>query len=208
MKQIILLILLLTISLISFSATKISLYGDYNRKYPNQDLLTLDGNAFIKKGTEIEIYTDYATITGNDGDYHTVDTSGSTYVVFESGVASSNFLNYDLDTSKGILNEVYKVILNENKIKMSKIDSLNFDINNKIYIGNKSQEQVSIEYKENLLINSDYFEYYENEQKLFLKGNVFIDDKKNERIIMSEELNYFLEDDSFNGKQVQVQIDL
>jgi len=208
MKQIILLILLLTVSLLLFSATKISLYGDYNRKYPNQDLLTLDGNAFIKKGTEIEIYTDYATITGSDGDYHTVDASGNTFVVFESGLASSNFLNYDLDTSKGLLSGVYKVILNESNIKMSEIDSLNFDMNNKTYFGNKSKEQVNIEYKENLLINSDYFEYYENEQKLYLKGNVFIDDKKNERIIKSEELNYFLEDDSFNGKQVQVQIDL
>ncbi|MDK2951234.1 MAG: hypothetical protein PWQ77_899 [Kosmotogales bacterium] len=211
MKRLILLILLILSALLLFPATKISIYGDYNRKYPNEDLLTLDGNAFIKKGNEIEIYTDHATITGNNGDYHTVDASGNTFVVFESGSATSNYLNYDLDTSKGTLNHVSKVLLNKNgnNIKMSNISTLDIDSNDKIYIGTRSQDQqVYIEYKDDLNINSDYFEYYENEQKLYLKGNIYLNDLKNNRIIMGDELNYFLDDDSFNGKQITVQINL
>ena len=46
---------------------------------------------------------------------------------------------------------------------------------------------------------ADYFEYFNDEGKVIMKGNVFVDDKKNSRTVKGEEVYYDVDKDEFTG---------
>lgn len=182
-----------------------------------QEVFTFKGNVMINKDGDIYVETPLATVTKGATDWQSFITEGETFVIFQTGEATTLSLDYNLDSSTGLMKDVpvamiYSKEEGQKDIYIYKTDVLKFDQKNEYYEGfaketaDATPELIFIDYKGDLKVDTLYFEYYGETGMLNLKGNVFVNDEKNRRKIWASELLYNTQDDSFKGLNVEIEL--
>ncbi len=182
-----------------------------------QEVFTFKGNVMINKDGDIYVETPLATVTKGATDWQSFITEGETFVIFQTGEATTLSLDYNLDSSTGLMKDVpvamiYSKEEGQKDIYIYKTDVLKFDQKNEYYEGfaketaDATPELIFIDYKGDLKVDTLYFEYHGETGMLNLKGNVFVNDEKNRRKIWASELLYNTEDDSFKGLNVEIEL--
>ncbi|SSC12047.1 conserved protein of unknown function [Mesotoga infera] len=182
-----------------------------------QEVFTFKGNVMINKDGDIYVETPLATVTKGATDWQSFITEGETFVIFQTGEATTLSLDYNLDNSTGLMKDVpvamiYSKEEGQKDIYIYKTDVLKFDQKNEYYEGfaketaDATPELIFIDYKGDLKVDTLYFEYYGETGMLNLKGNVFVNDEKNRRKIWASELLYNTQDDSFKGLNVEIEL--
>ncbi len=182
-----------------------------------QEVFTFKGNVMINKDGDIYVETPLATVTKGATDWQSFITEGETFVIFQTGEATTMSLDYNLDNSTGLMKDVpvamiYSKEEGQKDIYIYKTDVLKFDQKNEYYEGfaketaDATPELIFIDYKGDLKVDTLYFEYHGETGMLNLKGNVFVNDEKNRRKIWASELLYNTEDDSFKGLNVEIEL--
>jgi hypothetical protein len=204
---------LLAVTTFSASILKISA----NSIISSSERTRLVGNVYIEKEEEFTVTTEEATLTMSNGEWRYLDTSGLTHIIFSTGEATGMRLNYDINTSEGTLEDNVVAKINtedDQEINIRRAKSIEFKLEEEYYKGNslpKSHKDFSpiiIFYKGDMEARALFFEYFANEDRFHLKDDVFVLDKKNNREINASELWYNTQDDSFEGKNVELQITL
>ncbi|AKI97699.1 hypothetical protein [Kosmotoga pacifica] len=182
-----------------------------------KDIVYLTGEVYIEKVGDVSLTTESATMTAKNGNWNYIETAGLTHISFSSGDATSFSMTYNLNTSSGILkHNVIARFNDENgkrKILVQNAEKLDFNLEKEEYTGEalpksaKDFKPLVIYYKDELVANSLYFEYDESTGIILLKGDVFVDDKKNNRKIYATELYYNTKDDSFEGTNVSLEME-
>jgi lipopolysaccharide export system protein LptA len=182
-----------------------------------QEVFTFKGNVMINKDGDIYVETPLATVTKGATDWQSFITEGETFVIFQTGEATTMSLDYNLDNSTGLMKDVpvamiYSKEEGQKEIYIYKTDVLKFDQKNEYYEGfaketaDATPELIFIDYKGDLKVDTLYFEYHGETGMLNLKGNVFVNDEKNRRKIWASELLYNTQDDSFKGLNVEIEL--
>ncbi|MFZ2829269.1 MAG: OstA family protein [Mesotoga infera] len=182
-----------------------------------QEVFTFKGNVMINKDGDIYVETPLATVTKGATDWQSFITEGETFVIFQTGEATTMSLDYNLDNSTGLMKDVpvamiYSKEEGQKDIYIYKTDVLKFDQKNEYYEGfaketaDATPELIFIDYKGDLKVDTLYFEYHGETGMLNLKGNVFVNDEKNRRKIWASELLYNTQDDSFKGLNVEIEL--
>ncbi len=182
-----------------------------------QEVFTFKGNVMINKDGDIYVETPLATVTKGATDWQSFITEGETFVIFQTGEATTLSLDYNLDSSTGLMKDVpvamiYSKEEGQKDIYIYKTDVLKFDQKNEYYEGfaketeDATPELIFIDYKGDLKVDTLYFEYHGETGMLNLKGNVFVNDEKNRRKIWASELLYNTQDDSFKGLNVEIEL--
>lgn len=182
-----------------------------------QEVFTFKGNVMINKDGDIYVETPLATVTKGATDWQSFITEGETFVIFQTGEATTMSLDYNLDSSTGLMKDVpvamiYSKEEGQKDIYIYKTDVLKFDQKNEYYEGfaketaDATPELIFIDYKGDLKVDTLYFEYHGETGMLNLKGNVFVNDEKNRRKIWASELLYNTQDDSFKGLNVEIEL--
>ncbi|MFW6263088.1 MAG: LptA/OstA family protein [Thermotogota bacterium] len=147
------------------------------------------------------------TVYKEDGTEKRVLTQERSYIEFETGRATSNELDYDLEDETGILkDDVIAVITPEEGATPVHIDCdvLEIDGKNKVYNGEALEDEKITLTRGSLFAESRYFSYTSQEQKVLLREDAYIDDLNNEQRIWGREIELGLDDDSLSGKQIRL----
>jgi len=198
-------------------ASTVRIKGDTVLGSLQKEVFTFIGNVFINKDGDIYVETPLATATKGATDWESFVTEGETFVRFQTGEATALSLDYNLENSTGTLfGNVEAVIYSKEEdgkdIFIYETEILNFDQKTEYYEGfaeetaEATPELIFINYKGELNVDTLYFEYFGDTGLLNLKGNVFVDDFKNSRKIWASDLIYDTTDDSFEGKNVEIEL--
>jgi lipopolysaccharide export system protein LptA len=198
-------------------ASTVRIKGDTVLGSLRKDVFTFIGNVSINKDGDIYVETPLATATKGTTDWESFVTEGETFVKFQTGEATASSLDYNLDKSTGILvGNVEAMIYSKEEdgknINIYRTEILNFDQKSEYYEGfaketeEATPELIFIDYKGDLNVDTLYFEYFGDTGLLNLKGSGFVDDFKNSRKIWASELIYDTNDDSFEGKSVEIEL--
>lgn len=211
MKKILLLFLVLVfISILLAEPVVLRIKSFKDKWLDNKYVLT--GNVYINRENEVTVTTENATLTKENGEWTDLTTLQDTHIVFESGNASSLLLDYIFDSMTGTMTQNIECNINvrkddgtidpDGKVVVNNADTLYFDLNEDYFLGwitEESSPQISINFKDEMDMVADYFEYFNEEGKVIMKGNVFVDDKKNSRTVKGEEVYYDVDKDEFTG---------
>ncbi|MEA1883274.1 MAG: hypothetical protein U9N62_01970 [Thermotogota bacterium] len=160
----------------------------------------------IRRGDFVLTSPDF-TVYKEDGTEKRVLTKERSYMEFETGRATSNELDYDLEDEAGTLKgNVDAVIISGDEATPVNIqcDVLEIDSKNKIYNGEALEnEKISLT-RGSLYAESRYFSYKSEEQKVLLRENAYIDDLNNDQRIWGREIELGLDDDSLSGKDIRL----
>jgi len=198
-------------------ASTVRIKGDTVLGSLQKEVFTFIGNVFINKDGEIYVETPLATATKGTTDWESFVTEGETFVRFQTGEATASSLDYNLENSTGTLLENVEAVIyskedDDKDIYVYKTEILNFDQKTEYYegfakeTGEATPDLIFIDYKGDLNVDTLYFEYFGDTGLLNLRGNVFVDDFKNSRKIWAAELIYDTNDDSFEGKDVEIEL--
>jgi lipopolysaccharide export system protein LptA len=215
-KSIIIGLILVSLAATIFAST-VRIKGDTVLGSLQKEVFTFIGNVFINKDGEIYVETPLATATKGTTDWESFVTEGKTFVRFQTGEATASSLDYNLENSTGkLLEDVEAIIYSKEddgkNIYVYKTEILNFDQKTEYYegfakeTGEATPDLIFIDYKGDLNVDTLYFEYFGDTGLLNLRGNVFVDDFKNSRKIWAAELVYDTNDDSFEGKDVEIEL--
>jgi len=129
------------------------------------------------------------------------------YIEFETGKATSNELDYDLEDETGTLKgDVNAIIVSEDDATPVNIqcDVLEIDGKEKVYDGEALEsEKISLT-RGTLYAESRSFSYTSQEQKMLLREDAYIDDINNDQRIWGQEIELGLDDDSLSGKKIRL----
>lgn len=211
MKKILLLFLVLVfISILLAEPVVLRIKSFKDKWLDNKYVLT--GDVYINRENEVTVTTENATLTKENGEWTDLTTLQDTHIVFESGNASSLLLDYIFDSMTGTMTQNIECNINvrnddgtidpDGKVIVNNADILYFDLNEDYFLGwitEESSPKISINFKDEMDMVADYFEYFNEEGKVIMKGNVFVDDKKNSRTVKGEEVYYDVDKDEFTG---------
>jgi len=147
------------------------------------------------------------TVYKEEGKEKRVLTKERSYMEFETGRATSNELDYDLEDESGTLRgEVDAVIIPGDDATQVNIqcDVLEIDGKNKVYNGDALENQKINLTRGSLYAESRSFSYASDQQKVLLKEDAYIDDLNNDQRIWGQEIELGLDDDSLSGKQIRL----
>ncbi len=198
-------------------ASTVRIKGDTVLGSLKKEVFTFIGNVLINKDGDIYVETPLATATKGATDWESFVTEGETFVRFQTGEATALSLDYSLENSTGTLFENVEAVIYSKEedgkdIFIYETETLNFDQKTEYYEGfaeetaEATPKPIFINYKGDLNVDTLYFEYFGDTGLLNLKGNVFVDDFKNSRKIWASELIYDTTDDSFEGKNVEIEL--
>ena len=198
-------------------ASTVRIKGDTVLGSLKKEVFTFIGNVLINKDGDIYVETPLATATKGATDWESFVTEGEPFVRFQTGEATALSLDYSLENSTGTLFENVEAVIYSKEedgkdIFIYETETLNFDQKTEYYEGfaeetaEATPKPIFINYKGDLNVDTLYFEYFGDTGLLNLKGNVFVDDFKNSRKIWASELIYDTTDDSFEGKNVEIEL--
>lgn len=147
------------------------------------------------------------TVYKEDGTEKRVLSKERSYMEFETGKATSNELDYDLEDEAGTLKgNVNAVILPGDDATPVNIqcDVLEIDSKNKVYNGESLENKKIALTRGTLYAESNYFSYDSEGQTVLLKEDAYIDDLNNDQRIWGQEIELGLDDDSLSGKQIRL----
>jgi len=202
MRKSFLFILLIVISIISFSELINVKAGDF---IGGDDYNVLKNEVMIKKGNLI-IETDSATINLVNDEWRNL-TSSEMKITSDTYEASSTTTEFDLQTEKGTLegNVVANIYLDESELIIN-ADVLEIDNKNKSYSG-KSDDITTI-FKDNYVIKAKEFRYSENEKILYLTGNVSIINEEKKIELLSDNATFNTETDEMKAEKVDLTLEI
>ncbi len=209
--------LILIFLTVTIFASTVRIKGDTVLGSLKKEVFTFIGNVLINKDGDIYVETPLATATKGATDWESFVTEGETFVRFQTGEATALSLDYSLENSTGTLFENVEAVIYSKEedgkdIFIYETETLNFDQKTEYYEGfaeetaEATPKPIFINYKGDLNVDTLYFEYFGDTGLLNLKGNVFVDDFKNSRKIWASELIYDTTDDSFEGKNVEIEL--
>ncbi|MBN2220125.1 MAG: OstA family protein [Kosmotogaceae bacterium] len=209
--------LILIFLTVTIFASTVRIKGDTVLGSLKKEVFTFIGNVLINKDGDIYVETPLATATKGSTDWESFVTEGETFVRFQTGEATALSLDYNLENSTGTLFENVEAVIYSKEedgkdIFIYETETLNFDQKTEYYEGfaeetaGATPERIFINYKGDLNVDTLYFEYFGDTGLLNLMGNVFVDDFKNSRKIWASELIYDTTDDSFEGKNVEIEL--
>ncbi len=214
MKRAILVLFLIVVSLAVFGSTTLRIRADNIKG--SSELINLEGNVYIEREGDMTVVTEKAELSAVGNRWERFIATGVTNAIFSTGTADSLFLDYNMETSTGIMrHEVSAEFVEtgrEGKIIINDADSLEFDLNKESYLGTALPEDspdfkpLFILYRDEMEITALRFEYYSEDSLMVLIGQVLVIDHKNNRTIRASELIYNTDDDSFEGKTVEMEI--
>jgi lipopolysaccharide export system protein LptA len=121
-----------------------------------------------------------------------------------------------MDTSSGVMKGDVIASLKDDKGKQKLLvknaAELDFNLDTEEFIGETLSKKdpafkpVLIYHRDELEARALYFEYHGKKGIFYLKGDVYIVDKKNNRTITASELTYNTTNDTFEGKDVYLEI--
>ena len=147
------------------------------------------------------------TVYKEEGKEKRVLTKERSYMEFETGKATSNELDYDLEEEKGTLKgDVDAVIIPGDDATQVNIqcDVLEIDGKNKVYNGEALENEKINLTRGSLYAESKSFSYASEQQKVLLTEDAYIDDLNNDQRIWGQEIELGLDDDSLSGKQIRL----
>ncbi len=160
----------------------------------------------IRRGDFVLTSPDF-TVYKEDGTEKRVLTKERSYMEFETGRATSDELDYDLEDEAGTLKgDVDAVIIPGDEATPVNIqcDVLEIDSKNKVYNGEALENEKITLTRGSLYAESRYFSYESEEQKVLLRENAYIDDLNNDQRIWGREIELGLDDDSLSGKNIRL----
>ena len=164
------------------------------------------GPSTIKRG-DFRLTSPEFTVYKEDGKEKRVLTKERSYMEFETGKATSNELDYDLEEETGTLkgNVDAVIIPEENATPVNiKCDVLEIDGKNKLYDGHAEETGKITLTRGSLYAESKYFSYSSADQKVLLSEEAYIDDLNNEQRIWGSEIQLGLDDDTLEGKKIRL----
>jgi len=187
--------------------------GDFKMNSSNikmfDDRIEFYENSVIEKN-DFSLSSDRFTVYKENGKEKHVEARDGVFVKFETGIATANNLNYDLEFEKGKLDQnVNAVIYGKNEDVSITCDSLAMDINNKIYNGLAKHTEKVIIRKDDLYAECSEFNYDSQLEMIALSsdiGGVYIEDPKNQRNLWGEYVILGMNDDSLEGTNVSMSI--
>ena len=147
------------------------------------------------------------TVYKEEGKEKRVLTKERSYMEFETGKATSNELDYDLEEETGTLKgDVDAVIIpGEDATQVNiQCDVLEIDGKNKVYNGEALENEKINLTRGSLYAESKSFSYASEQQKVLLTEDAYIDDLNNDQRIWGQEIELGLDDDSLSGKQIRL----
>lgn len=215
MKKILIIVLIALMTVVAFAEKKtIHINNKPGKMILEKDYIYMSEYVYIEKEGDYAITTEEATLTKKGEDFERFIANGITHSVFNSGEATSMVLDFNLKNSTGVMRENVIAVFRDKKdnkpIHIENAEELEFDLDNEIYTGfaseNGENPLLKILYKGDMEIVARYFEYDSSASRIFLRGDVFVDDKKNERKIEADELTYNTEDDTFEAINAVMEI--
>lgn len=215
MKKVLLIVLISLMTIFTFAEKKtIHINNKPGKMILENDYIYMSEYVYIEKEGDYAITTEEATLMKTGDDFQRFLASGITHSVFSSGEATSMFLDFNLKNSTGVMREEVVAVFRDKKdnkpIHIENAEELEFDLDNEVYKGFVSESEDStllkILYKGDMEIVARYFEYDSSASRIYLSGDVFVDDKKNERKINADELTYNTEDDTFEAINAVMEI--
>lgn len=160
----------------------------------------------IRRGDFVLTSPDF-TVYKEDGTEKRVLTKERSYMEFETGKATSNELDYDLEDEAGTLKgDVDAVIIPGDEATPVNIqcDVLEIDGKNKVYNGEALENEKITLTRGSLYAESKYFSYKSELQRVLLREEAYIDDLNNAQRIWGQEIELGLDDDSLSGKNIRL----
>ncbi|HPF17529.1 MAG TPA: LptA/OstA family protein [Thermotogota bacterium] len=191
-----------------------------NKDSQDEKALEIDSDDFKMLGDRTEFYGpstirqgDFSlrspkfTVYKEEGKDKRVLTEERSYVEFETGKATSNELDYDLEDETGTLRgDVDAVIIpSEGATPVNiKCDKLEIDGKNKVYDGQSIENQKINLTRGSLYAESRSFSYSSEDEKVLLQQDAYIDDLTNDQRIWGSEIQIGLDDDTLKGRQIRL----
>ena len=191
-----------------------------NKDSQDEKALEIDSDDFKMLGDRTEFYGpstirqgDFSlrspkfTVYKEEGKDKRVLTEERSYVEFETGKATSNELDYDLEDETGTLRgDVDAVIIpSEGATPVNiKCDKLEIDGNKKVYDGQAIENQKITLTRGSLYAESRSFSYSSEDEKVLLQQDAYIDDLTNDQRIWGSEIQIGLDDDTLKGRQIRL----
>lgn len=214
MRKALTVVFLLLTAIGLFASTTLRIKADTIKG--SSDLISLAGNVYIEKEGEMTVETEEAELSAVGNNWERFIATGETLAIFSNGTSRSLYLDYNMNSSSGVMrNEVYAEFVEtdrEGKIIINDADVLEFDLDSESYVGSSLPEDdpefkpLFILYRDEMEITALQFEYYSGDSLMILTGRVLVIDHKNNRTIRASELIYNTDDDSFEGKAVEMEI--
>jgi len=164
------------------------------------------GPSTIRQG-DFTLRSPKFTVYKEDGKERRVLTEERSYMEFETGRATSNELDYDLEDEAGTLRgDVDAIIIpSEGATPVNiKCDKLEIDGKNKVYEGQAIENQKITLTRGSLYAESRTFSYSSEDEKVLLQHEAYIDDLTNDQRIWGSEIQIGLDDDTLQGKQIRL----
>jgi lipopolysaccharide export system protein LptA len=208
MKKIIILLLIISFSIISFSST---IHVSADTVKGGDDFYVLKNNVQVIKDT-LEVLTDLATVTLVNDEWKKLESTGSIRIKTDTMEATSDSLNYDLKNDLGILKgkvETKITLKEDNKNILIFCDEINFDNKNKTYSGKMEDNNSLVKIiKGDYLIYAKSFEYDENTKILLLKDNVKITNEKKKIDMETSKATFKTDKNEISAQQVKLTLEI
>jgi lipopolysaccharide export system protein LptA len=171
-----------------------------------EDRIEFNSYSTIKKG-DFLLSSPKFIIYKENGEERKVVTQQRSYVEFDTGKATSDTLNYDLKTERGILRGNVDALLipDEGATEVSiTCDYLETDGQNKLYSGYVEESDKVRLLRGSLFAEAKAFDYASDDARLTLKDSAYIDDLDNNQRIWGSTINLNLNDDSIKGTDIRL----
>ncbi|HOO33374.1 MAG TPA: LptA/OstA family protein [Thermotogota bacterium] len=171
-----------------------------------EDRIEFYSYSTIKKGDFILSSPEFIVYKEN-GEERKVVTQQRSYVEFDTGKATSDELDYDLKTEKGLLTGNVDALLvpdeGATEVKIT-CDYLETDGQNKLYNGHVEDGDKVRLTRGNLYAEALEFEYDSNHSELTLKDSAYIDDLENSQRLWGSTINLNLDNDAIKGTDIRL----
>ena len=173
---------------------------------------TKDKIIFLSK-TEIEkgdtrIIADHMELQLHNGEERFVKVTEGVYVELKEGTVTSQEMDYDLKTEKGVMRKNVKAVFHPKDSKDTvqvKCETLNVNLKDKIFYGKTDGGKVTIK-KGNMFIQGKSFNYDSDKALLTVEGDVFVDDKDKNRKMWAQKIVMDINEDTIDAQDAQLEI--
>jgi lipopolysaccharide export system protein LptA len=188
--------------------------SDYRSTFLKKDTVAT-ANTFSYESSKVHLEGDFKAInrdTKINGIESLIDlendimTVSSAVVLMKDATVTGDILTYDMESEGTFTGNVEAVIVRGEDIIKIVPESLFFDTNQEKYIG--TGEKVQIWKGRDVYAESKEVTYEKKEGKVFLKGNVYILDKKKDVKMKAERAVLYLDEDRMEAFRAKTEIHL
>ena len=202
-KALILFALLLTASLLGKT---VHIFSDYVK--PEKDRAFYQGNVLVEIDEDnLKLSCPTMTISKYQQEWRLVEATGTTYMEFDGGSATSTALNYDLKTTQGeLLQGVTAEIFDQESTDTVFLtcDSLKIDLSKDLFEGYSEQKVWIV--KGSIEATAENFTYDREAGIIELSGSVQLVDNDKNITISADSVTIKTENDEMTATKAEVEI--